>query len=403
MSQRKEGGEQGTSCERILVLTYWDRNDPLVINYTLPYLRIIREESRGTAIHLVTLDRAGSVPLPAPEGIVHHALRYRKFGLGAMAAFPFMVFSLCRLVWVHKITRLHAWCMPAGMLGYLVSVLTGRPLVVDSYEPHAEAMVENGTWRRSGIAFRTLFLFEKLLTRRAVAAVATTAGMREYALARYGRVPPLFLVKPACVDVERFAMPHHQMMGQHWTLEGKMVAVYAGKFGGIYLDQEVFDLFGAAKAHWPNFHVLLLTSHKLDELRPYMERAGLAADMFTIQWALPAEVPTYLAMAQWALTPVRPVASKRYCTPIKTGEYWGAGLPVMITKDISDDSGIIERLRIGSVIESLDTVGYQRAVERMAELLATEERDVLAARIRGVALEYRGFGIAQRVYRKLYG
>ena len=40
-------------------------------------------------------------------------------------------------------------------------------------------------------------------------------------------------------------------------------------------------------------------------------------------------------------TPVKPVPTKRYCTPVKDGEYWALGLPVIITEGISDDSGII--------------------------------------------------------------
>ena len=42
----------------ILVLTYWDVNDALIQNYTLPYLRIIREIlSEGSTIYLMTLQR----------------------------------------------------------------------------------------------------------------------------------------------------------------------------------------------------------------------------------------------------------------------------------------------------------------------------------------------------------
>ena len=35
------------------------------------------------------------------------------------------------------------WCMTAGSLGYILSKTSGKNLVIDSYEPHAEAMVEN--------------------------------------------------------------------------------------------------------------------------------------------------------------------------------------------------------------------------------------------------------------------
>ena len=49
------------------------------------------------------------------------------------------------------------------------------------------------------------------------------------------------------------------------------------------------------------------------------------------------QITDYYQIADFAINPVKPVPSKRYCTSIKDGEYWGMGLPVVITKNISDD------------------------------------------------------------------
>lgn len=402
-------GGCGGGALKVLVITYWDQGDPLVVNYTLPYLRqILGILPPGSRIHLITLDkeqRKGST-IDGEAGIVHHPFPYRPFGMRGMAMLPSLVMALRGIVKKHGIDVVHAWCTPAGMLGYLVSVISGRPLVVDSYEPHAEAMVENGTWRKGGVAFRTLFLFERLQTRRAAAVVAAASGMREYAKQRYGVVPQHFYVKPACVDLARFAPVRHDEGGASRLpdLKGRLVAVYAGKFGGIYLGQEVFDLFRAGRDHWgEKFHVLLLTPHTVQELAPFMEKAGLPPGMFTVQWSRPQDVPGFLAMADWAITPVKPVPTKRYCTPIKDGEYWAAGLPVMITPGISDDSDLIASQAIGSVIHTLDRAGYERAVRDMDNVLKNEGRPQLQARIRAMAEQYRSFRIAEQVYRDLYG
>lgn len=392
----------------VLVVTYWDRDDPLVINYTLPYVQIMaRVLPKGSKIHLVTLDMPGKRPRmdAGMAGVVHHSFKYHPLGLISLWAIPRLVLSLASLVFRYGIETIHAWCTPAGMIGYLVSLVTARPLLIDSYEPHAEAMVENGTWRKGGLAFRTLFLFERLQTKRAREVIAATLGMRDYALRKYGSVPELFHVKPACVDLERFSPANIKRpeLLKNLGLEGKIVAAYAGKFGGIYLEQEVFDLFRVAKDHWgERFHVLLLTSQPIAELLPLMEKAGLPPGMFTIQWADPAELPDLLGLADWALTPVKPVPTKRYCTPIKDGEYWALGLPVMITKGISDDAEIIESNGIGVVINALGTAGYQKAVEQMDSLLVQRNRLEWYERIRPIAERYRHFDIAWKVYRAVY-
>ncbi len=393
----------------VLVITYWDRVDPLVVNYTLPYLRIMaRVLPPGSRIHLVTLDKGGRrIPHEVDaEGIIHHVFPYHGFGAAGLGMLLALAMKLAWLVRRHGIGVIHAWCTPAGMIGYLVSMLTRKPLVVDSYEPHAEAMVENGTWKPGGMAFRILFLFEKLQTRRAKAVVSATEGMRDYARVKYGGVPKAFYVKPACTDLGRFGLdnikrPH---LLAKLGLEGKLIAVYAGKFGGIYLAQEAFDLFRVARDHWgARFHVLLLTSHQPSEMLPYMRAAGLAPDMFTIRWATPVEVPDLMGLGDWALTPVKPVPTKRYCTPIKDGEYWALGLPVMITRGISDDSHIIQEHGMGSVISTVDQEGYRRAVEEMSILLNRYGREELYKIIRPLAERYRNFNIAEEVYQALYG
>lgn len=393
----------------ILVITYWSWSDALVQTYTLPYLRIMeRTLPPGSTIHLVTLEKT----IPILEGIgskgaiVHHQFRYRSLGPKAMGMILGLVRGLCGLVRRHDIRTVHAWCTPAGMIGYMVSILMRRPLVIDSYEPHAEAMVENGTWRRKSIAFRILFLFERLQTRRASVLIAAAAGMRDYARMKYGGFRARFFVKPACVDLERFSNKDIKRpdLVKLLGLEGKLVVVYAGKFGGIYLYQEVFDLLRVARDRWgERMHVLLLTSHSPEELAPFMARAGLDPALFTIRFVPHRDIPSFMGLGDVALTPVRPVPTKRYCTPIKDAEYWALGLPIVITPDISDDSKLIERHGIGSVLQGLGQEHYSKSLDEVDALLQGHTREDLYARIRPIAEKYRNFGIAENVYRSIYG
>lgn len=393
---------------RILVLTYWSFNDALVQAYTLPYLRLMQEVlPPGSSIHLVTLEKGGAPdPSAAGPGIRVHAFKYVPFGLRAMGMLLHLVWSCMGLIRRERIDTIHAWCTPAGMVGHLLSVLSGRSLVIDSYEPHAEAMVENGTWRREGMAFRVLFLSERWQSRRAKVLIAAAEGMRGYAEEKYGVKDKPFHVKPACVDLERFSIRDRKdpVLLRELGLEGKLVVVYAGKFGGIYLDQEVFDFFRVARGYWgERLHVLLLTNHAPDELRPFMRRAGIDEEAFTIRFVAHADVPTYVGLGDIAITPVRSVPTKRYCTPIKDGEYWALGLPVVITPGISDDSRIIAEHGIGAVLDALDDAGYERAVARIDALLQEGDMHTLYDRIRPVAEQYRHFDRARAVYRAIYG
>lgn len=398
------------AARRILVITYWCFDEALVQAYTLPYVRLMLQAAPpGSTVHLVTLekDELNLRPRKAIEGIVHHPFAYARFGLGGALMAIRVVLRLLLLVRRSRVDAIHAWCTPAGALGWVISALTGRPLVIDSYEPHAEAMVENGTWPKGGAAHRLLLLLERMQSRRATHLIACAHGMQAYAHRTYGTAPDRHMhVKPACVDLERFSWGQVKdpelLAGLGWL--DKRVAVYAGKFGGIYLEQESFDLFRAAVDQWGDrLRVLLLTPHRREELEPMMQAAGLDPGIFEIRLVPHADVPRWMGLADFAITPVKPVPTKALCTPIKDGEYWALGLPVIITPGISDDSAIIERHGIGAVLQGLNADAYRAAMHRIDQLLSSRSRRELYELIRPVAERYRSFGIARSIYQEIYG
>jgi len=395
-------------AHNILVLTYWSFNDALIQTYTLPYVKLIaRQLPPGSRIFLLTLDRKPAEQLPdlSEWNIELVSVPYQSFGIRGLFMWLKTLFGLLRLIRKQKIQTLHAWCTPAGMIGYLLSRLTGKRLIIDSYEPHAETMVENGTWKRSSMAFKLLFRFEKWQTKRAAFLIAGTEGMRDYMSRKYEQEKANFFVKPACVDLDLFSEAHlkNPAMLSELGLTGKIVCVYAGKFGGIYLDKEVFEFAKAARDFWgEQFHLLVLSGHTEAEMLALSGKAGFDPSALTALFVPHAEVPAYLGLGDFALTPVKSVPTKRYCTPIKDGEYWALGLPVVITPNISDDSEIIVRNGIGSVIEELTPSGYMQAIRETNRLLKSNTRAELYAKIRPVAERYRNFSIAEKVYQQIY-
>lgn len=398
--------------KRILVLTYWPFQDALIQTYTLPYLKIISENS-AIRIWLVCLQPSSKeISTLELKNIQEDLIRnrivllpfdYKPLSVKGVLSTALTFVNLLYLILKLKIDTIHAWATPAGALGYLLAVATRRDLIIDSYEPHAEAMIENGTWRENSMAFKVLFWLEKKQSHYARIVIAAVEGMRYYSQAKYGKhFENNFYVKPACVDIELFNVEKRELiLRKSLMFEDKIVGVYAGKFSGIYLDTQFFDWLKVAISHWGDrFRLLLLTSHTKEEVKVYCEKAGISSH-FIIQKFVPHhEVPTYLGLADFAITPVRPVPTKRYCTPIKDGEYWAMGLPVIITKNISDDSDIVKKHSIGYVLEDLNDDHYQASVRRMDELILDKG---MQAKIKNVATRYRSFSIAREVYKKVYG
>ncbi len=395
----------------ILVITYWKYSDALIQTYTLPYLRLIKKVNPKAKIWLVTQEaEKEKLALRGPSSkdpfIQHVTYKYSPLGIIGSWNVLWMILSLFVLMVRRKIGFIHTWGTPAGVIAVPLSILTDKPLILDSYEPHAEAMVENGTWAENSFAFQVLSKFEEWQSKRAKFVISATEGMRNYAREKFDiEFENNFFVKPACVDLDLFGLQLRKksQLLDELQLRDKIVAVYAGKFGGIYLDVEVFDLVKVAIEYWGDrFRFLLLTGHSEDEIKEMREKHGIGDEVVVQKFVPHREIPNYMGLADFGLTPVKPVPTKRYCTPIKDGEYWALGLPVIITKNISDDSDIIEEEEIGYVLQDLTLKEYKSAVEKIDAILS-DDHEKTTLKIRTIAEQYRNFSLAEDVYRSIYG
>lgn len=393
------------SPRNILILTYWDYHDALIQTYTLPYVKIISNIlSPSDHIYLVTLNKKTlSTPVSLP-GISQVAFHYIPFGIKAILYYGQMLVSLLLLIYRRKITHIHVWCTPAGVFGYILSILTRRPLIIDSYEPHAEAMTEVGQWKKGSLAFRLLFWFEKKMTHHAQYLIATTEGMiKEYAVTRYQYNPDKnnWYVKPACVDLTLFCpdKEKRQHIRKQLHIEDKIVGIYAGKLGGIYLEEEVFQWLKIAHEYWQDkFVFIMLSAYPASYLHNQCKKYGIPLHTIISLFVPHTEVASYLNAADFAITPVKPVYTKKFCTPIKNGEYWAVGLPVIIPNDISVDADIIKEHHIGYVLKDLSYAEMKQSVITIEKIIAAEHKH----KIRNIAERHRNFNIASDIYHKIY-
>lgn len=397
----------------ILVFTQWSFKDALVQTYTLPYVDIIREiVPKEKKIFLVTAEQE-HIALSNEETIAINKEwekrnmqllpePYKRFGLKKMLAATGNLAKLIRTIKKEKIKTIHAFCTPAGSIAYMLSKFTGAELIIDSYEPHAESMVENGTWKKNGAAYKILFSLEKKQTKRARSLIATTTGMKQYALDKYGVEVKSLFVKPACVDLQKFSsVEKDETLLKELGLSNKVVCVYAGKLGGIYLKEEVFDLIKLCHDRWKDdFRFLMLTNAAREEIDTEIKRVNLPENVVISKFIFHHDVPKYLSLGDFAINPVKPVPTKKYCTSIKDGEYWAMGLPVVISPRISDDSEIIENEHTGVVVDFSDKAALARSIDKIEDLL--KRKTELKDKIRQIAIKYRSYEIAKNIYKEIY-
>lgn len=387
---------------RILFLSYWGFADPLTTATVLPHLRILQARTDVEAIRLVTVERgpdALQVPalrLPFDNEKISFEPLLSPPGQGVLVTktndFRRFPQELAAQATAFKADFIVARGAPAGALAYLVQRRTGLPFYVESFEPHAEYMRKAGVWRWYDPRYIFQQYWENQQKRRAAGLMPVAENYRRQLMAE-GVPAARIITVPCSVNLGDFAYrpPARQAMRQHLSLaDDAVVGVYVGKFGGIYYDEEAFGLFKeTADFFGPAFRLLLLTPLPAAQVQAKLAVAGFDPARATVTLAPFAEVPAYLSAADFAFGLHRPTP---YVSPIKVGEYWANGLPVLLTEGVGDDSGIIAAegggavfnlARPGSVAQALGSIQSQLADPKhraTIQELAVRHRSVERAR-----------------------
>ena len=123
-------------------------------------------------------------------------------------------------------------------------------------------------------------------------------------------------------------------------------------------------------------------------------------DDYTIIGKKFEDMPDYIASADVAIMFIMPVFSKIASCPTKFGEYLACGLPVVINSKIGDTQDIIQKNKIGVVINDFSVEEYDRKVK---ELLYLIEKDRgLRHRCRDIAKQYFSLDEGIQKYQQIY-
>ncbi len=392
--------------KRILFITQWEFKDALVQTYTLPYVRIIQKIT-SCYPYVVTINKTrNSILVKKKDGIISIEIPRGKRLF--FSGWLLNIMALRKIIKKKKIEVVHPWCTTAGAVGAILKIWDKKlKLNIDSFEPHAEAMVENKTWKKNGLKFKVLFYFEKLETLVADQLIFAAEGMDKYIADKYKTTVLNYSIKPACIDLDAFSSKSLKNPGlvNKYNLNDKTVCVYAGKFGGIYLEDETFQFIKSCMKYWgeDKFRFLLLSNTCDHYLIGKLTKYGIAPNTVIKLFVPHNEMPNYLGLADFAISPVKPVPTKKYCTPIKDGEYWAMGLPTVIPPNISVDSDIIKESRAGAILERFDEAGCLAAIAQIDAIIKGKSRTEIYNQIRPLAEKYRNFGIAEAIYQKIYG
>lgn len=187
--------------------------------------------------------------------------------------------------------------------------------------------------------------------------------------------------------------------------DNEIVIVYLGKFGGMYMEKEMFDFFKETIALYNTgyaFRFMILSPDKKEKIEELISQSGIQKEHFIIESLHREQVPLYLSAADLALSGVRQYPSKRFCSPIKHGEYWACGLPVIIPDGVSDDYLLAEKLGIGWRLAAFTKESYDETMKKVMGEWRREKQEEFRQKTREFVVRDRNVKEYQRLYHEVF-
>ncbi|MEJ8756231.1 hypothetical protein WG947_04430 [Pontibacter sp. H259] len=379
----------------LLLLSYWPLNDVLTQGVIVPNIKLLQQVRSISKIILVTIERENlgqhdSAIESELSGIKHIPLHSRNYKLNILNKVnDFILFpkQLRKIVEQEKVDFILGHGSPAGALAYKVYRKIGLPFYVSSFEPHADYMLESGVWSRYGLKYIMQKHWEKQQRKSAFGLMPVAENYKQTLLAE-GLSTEIIRVVPCVVNSSDFKFEVQKRIQIRAKLgwEAATIGIYIGKYGGLYYNDEAFQIYQLCFQLIPNFRLIILSPQPVEELTVQLQKYNLDSDKVYLATVPHSEVPAYLSVADFAFATYKPGPSKKYLSPIKIGEYWANGLPVLLTEGVGDDSDIIKNEGGGAVFNLQENGSLEQAIRQIQTILQTSAH---RHEIPKLALKYR--------------
>lgn len=384
--------------KKLLYISNWPFSEGLTQSTVLPHLSILEQGSWDT-IYFASLEMKDQTPT-----VLGSIIKHVPF---CMTEHPFRIWDrvlrwrrytrfLKEIIECEGISCILARGAAAGIIAARLARRYKLSYYVESFEPHAAYMLQAGIWKWWDPRYLGQLHGERLV-KKSASGLMPVSNQYKVALISEGLDKRKIRVVPCAVPVENFAYrasDRDKIREKLSIPSDSFTAIYVGKLGGLYYDIEAVNLWAACFRIWPEFQLIWLTPQDKDRLgKTVLKGQSLPPDRLHIRSVPHEEVTEYLSAADFAFSLHRATKVSAYFSPIKDGEYWANGLPIVITAGVGDDAMIIQEHQIGIVLPG-------DWPSRDIDKLLLSGRDLLTRKpsIQAIAIEYRSFSLTKEAY-----
>lgn len=404
--------------KKVLFITYFSANEPLLDSRTMPLLR--RSKELGVEYYLVTFEKkkcsgqnmlfydAAYLKKRFDEiGVKWHPLAYHKRPPVISTVYDVVrgVFCCVFIALKEKADFIYAQTAVGGAIAFCVSRLLNKKYVYDINGLLAEEYADGGLWDRKSLVFKVVRNFEKRIIYSADGIISLSEkfakNIKEGKYITCKKQPWNLQVISSHVDTLKFkpvVLKDVKLIEKH-NLKGKFVLIYVGSVGTWYMFSEMLDFFNVMAGVIPNSVFLIVSHTDKSVIRNEVLLKKMNSNVIITE-ALPDDMPKHLSIADAGIFFIKPVFSKEACSPIKFGEYLASGLPVVINSNVGDTEDIVKRANTGVIINKFEPVLYKKAAIELKRLVDNDAE--LKNRCRRTAEDQLSFKVAFEKYKCLY-
>jgi glycosyltransferase involved in cell wall biosynthesis len=373
----------------VLYLSYDGMCDPLGGSQVLPYLFGLA--GRGHRITLVSFEkhertareRSAVRSACAAAEIDWRPLAYHKrpplvstlYDIRQMRSLAFGLHERQSFDFIHCRSYLPA------LVGLSMKRRFGTPFIFDMRGFWADERVDGGMWKLWNPLHWTIYNYfkrrERDFIREADHIVSLTEEGKRVLLDWSPEGPPISLI-PCCVENDAFPPITEDQRGKarRWLgiADSARVAAFLGSFGGWNMVNEMLDFFRVQLARDPNSIFMIITRESANEIVATAERRGISRDRLLVRPASRAQVPRFLAAADYALFFIKPTFSKKASSPTKMGEFLALELPMITNGGVGDIDQIMAQTGAGVVVTEFCERAYAVALDALEQLKPDMDR-----------------------------
>lgn len=400
--------------KRVFIFAYYSYKDPVFQSAVLPYFKDFPQKDNYIFL-LLTFEQKGFLPdhqeqikiksSLLQENIHWYFLRWHSGTLKIFKKIWDLVAGIAYSIYIIKKNKadiVFSEGFPGCAISHYISKISSIPHCIHTFEPHADYMEQSGIWSKRSWEYKLLKKLEWKIACDAYCIFTATDLM-------VGKIrdickKTLAYRVPSCVELNLFKYSeyHRTEIRKKLNLSDHHILIcYLGKIGGMYWDEELFEFFHLCFKSNYRFRFLIISNDNEQSIQNQLAKYDLYKYSNVVSLTR-AEVPAYLSAADFGLTAIKPIPSRRYSSPIKNGEYWACGLPIIIPTNISDDYLYAQNKKIGIVLEDETHEGMKKTIQEILEWSSTEKKVETRNRCRSFVLKDRNVSDYQKLYQKIF-